>query len=63
MPVRAARAFVMREVMELSTEEICKALGVTATNSRQWLWGVSAARTSASSVNVVSDMPAAGPDP
>ena len=32
MPERAARVFVMREVMELSTEEICKALGITATN-------------------------------
>ena len=32
MPARAARVFVMREVMELSTEEICKELGITATN-------------------------------
>ena len=32
MPVRTARVFVMREVMELSTEEICKELGITATN-------------------------------
>ena len=32
MPVKTARAFVMREVMELSTEEICKELGITATN-------------------------------
>jgi RNA polymerase sigma-70 factor (ECF subfamily) len=32
MPERAARVFVMREVMELSTEEICKAVGITATN-------------------------------
>jgi RNA polymerase sigma-70 factor, ECF subfamily len=32
MPARMARVFVMREVMELSTEEICKELGITATN-------------------------------
>ena len=32
MPARAGRVFVMREVMELSTEEICKELGITATN-------------------------------
>ena len=32
MPVKTARVFVMREVMELSTEEICKELGITATN-------------------------------
>lgn len=32
IPPRAARVFVMREVMELSTDEICKALGITATN-------------------------------
>ena len=32
MPARNARAFVMREVLELSTEEICKELGITATN-------------------------------
>jgi RNA polymerase sigma-70 factor (ECF subfamily) len=32
MPARMARAFVMREVLELETEEICKELGVTATN-------------------------------
>ena len=32
MPVKTARAFVMREVMELSTEEICKELGITPTN-------------------------------
>ena len=30
--VKTARVFVMREVMELSTEEICKELGITATN-------------------------------
>lgn len=32
MPARNARVFVMREVLELSTEEICKELGITATN-------------------------------
>ena len=32
MPERTARVFVMREVLELSTEEICKELGITATN-------------------------------
>ena len=32
MPARTARVFVMREVLELSTEEICKELGITATN-------------------------------
>lgn len=32
MPPRTARVFVMREVLELSTEEICKELGITATN-------------------------------
>ena len=32
MPARAARVFVMREMLELSTEEICKELGITATN-------------------------------
>ena len=32
MPARTARVFVMREVMELSTEEICKELGITTTN-------------------------------
>ena len=32
MPARMARVFAMREVMELSTEEICKELGITATN-------------------------------
>ena len=32
MPARTARVFVMREIMELTTEEICKELGVTATN-------------------------------
>ncbi len=32
MPTKTARVFVMREVMELSTEEICKELGITATN-------------------------------
>ena len=32
MPARMAKAFAMREVHELSTEEICKELGITATN-------------------------------
>jgi RNA polymerase sigma-70 factor, ECF subfamily len=32
MPPKPARAFVMREVMGLSTEEICKELDITATN-------------------------------
>jgi RNA polymerase sigma-70 factor, ECF subfamily len=32
MPARTARVFTMREVMELSTDEICKELGITATN-------------------------------
>lgn len=32
MPARNARVFVMREVLELSTDEICKELGITATN-------------------------------
>jgi RNA polymerase sigma-70 factor (ECF subfamily) len=32
MPARMARLFVMREVLELTTEEICKELDVTATN-------------------------------
>ena len=32
MPARNARVFVMREVLELTTEEICKELGITATN-------------------------------
>lgn len=32
MPARAARAFVMREILELSTAEICKELGISATN-------------------------------
>jgi RNA polymerase sigma-70 factor (ECF subfamily) len=32
MPARMARVFVMRELLELTTEEICKELGVTATN-------------------------------
>ena len=32
MPARAARVFVMREILELTTEEICKELGITATN-------------------------------
>ncbi|MBI4204190.1 MAG: sigma-70 family RNA polymerase sigma factor [Betaproteobacteria bacterium] len=32
MPAKTARVFTMREVLELSTEEICKELGITATN-------------------------------
>lgn len=32
MPAKTARVFAMREVMELSTEEICKALEITPTN-------------------------------
>lgn len=32
LPVRTAQVFAMREVMELSTEEICKELSITATN-------------------------------
>jgi len=32
LPERAARAFTMREVMELSTEEICQELAITPTN-------------------------------
>lgn len=32
MPAKTARVFMMREVMEFSTEEICKELDITATN-------------------------------
>jgi RNA polymerase sigma-70 factor (ECF subfamily) len=32
LPEKTARAFMMREVMGLETEEICKELGVTSTN-------------------------------
>ena len=32
MPAKTARAFMMREVMELSTEDICKELEVSTTN-------------------------------
>jgi RNA polymerase sigma-70 factor, ECF subfamily len=32
MPPQIARAFYMRELMGLETDEICKALGITATN-------------------------------
>lgn len=32
MPPRMARAFALREVSELSTEEICKELNISATN-------------------------------
>jgi RNA polymerase sigma-70 factor (ECF subfamily) len=32
MPAKTARAFMMREVMELSTDEICKELEISTTN-------------------------------
>ena len=32
LPANTARVFVMREVMELTTEEICKELAITANN-------------------------------
>ena len=32
LPAKTARAFMMREHLGLETEEICKALGITATN-------------------------------
>jgi RNA polymerase sigma-70 factor (ECF subfamily) len=32
MPEKTARVFMMREVMDLSTEEICRELGITTTN-------------------------------
>lgn len=32
LPERTARVFMMREIMEQSTDEICKDLGITATN-------------------------------
>ncbi len=32
MPARNARVFIMREVLDMSTEEICKELGITPTN-------------------------------
>lgn len=32
LPARTAEVFRMREVMELSTEDICKATGISATN-------------------------------
>ena len=32
MPARTARVFMMREVMELTTEEICQELAITPTN-------------------------------
>jgi len=32
LPAKTARVFIMREVMELSTEEICKELAITANN-------------------------------
>ena len=33
MPERQAEAFMMREIDGLSTDDICKALGISATNS------------------------------
>jgi RNA polymerase sigma-70 factor (ECF subfamily) len=33
LPARQAKAFMMREIDGLSTDEICKALGISATNS------------------------------
>ena len=33
LPERQAKAFMMREIDGLSTDEICKALGISATNS------------------------------
>lgn len=32
LPARTARVFMMREVMEMPTDDICKALDITATN-------------------------------
>ena len=32
MPERTARVFMLREVMELTTEEICQELAITPTN-------------------------------
>lgn len=32
VPAKTARAFMMREVMDMTTEEICKELDVSATN-------------------------------
>ena len=32
LPAKTGRAFMMREVMELSTDDICKELGVSTTN-------------------------------
>ena len=32
LPARTARVFMMREIMDMPTEEICKELGITATN-------------------------------
>lgn len=32
LPARTARVFMMREIMDMPTEEICKALDITATN-------------------------------
>ena len=33
LPKRQSEAFILREMDELSTEEICKELDITATNS------------------------------
>ena len=32
LPAKTARVFMMRDVMEIDTDEICKELGITATN-------------------------------
>ncbi len=32
LPAKTARVFMMRDVMEIETEDICKALGITSTN-------------------------------
>ncbi len=32
LPTRTAKVFMMREIMDMPTEEICKELGITATN-------------------------------
>ncbi len=32
LPAKTARVFMMRDVMEMETEDICKALNITATN-------------------------------
>jgi RNA polymerase sigma-70 factor (ECF subfamily) len=38
LPQRQAEAFMMREIDGLSTEDICKALKISATNSRVMLY-------------------------